>query len=285
MAFNIKGAVQAATKDLQNRALAAIILGQSGAGKSALLGTFGCKTLYIYALGESHGPKSAATLGGDNVVPVCINYNDAGKLLVQMDGTTPDYDAIYLNLLSILTSAGSIVNEGIEAIGIDGIPEIEAIIRGSEMWREKCRSGKGAHNTFAEGPAVNEMLRPIFNLLSDLRRNNGIHYAVTCTLSVSDMGDNGEVRIASPQLSTYAVAETVVRQFGDIMVVGRMSKGDLVQHRIQFMTNVTRSSKDVHGQIKKAMNFSPRLEHVTLDKLPDNMGASLAKVIELKSGS
>ena len=167
-------------------------------------------------------------------------------------------------------------------MAIDGVPELEETIRGSEQWAQKCKTAKGGHNTFAEGPAVNEMMRPIFNSLKDLQRNFGMHYVVTCVLDVQNMDDNGNIMASAPKLSTYSVAETVVRQFGDVLVVGRMSKGDVVKHKIQFMCGVSRSSKDATGIVKKSINFNPRLGGIPVSELPAIMDADLAKVLELK---
>lgn len=276
-------AIQATADEVNNKALGALIMGASGGGKSFLIGTLGVKTLYLYTLGEDHGPKAARVQGGENVTPLCLNYDESGNLLTLADGKTPDYDAIYRNLLAILGAGKDLASEGFEAIALDGVPEIEAIIRGSDQWAKKCMTNKGQHNSFAEGPAVNEMMRPVFNLLKDLQRNYNMHYVVTMTLDIQALSDNGTIMGASPQLSTYAVAETVARQFGDILVVGRMtnSKGE-VAHRLQFMSKVSRASKDATGTIKKAINFTPRLSSVPVGELPDTTAADLQEVLKIK---
>jgi hypothetical protein len=282
MKFNFAKAIEATAKEINTNALGALVMGGSGGGKSFLTGTLDVKTLYLYALGEDHGPKAAKVQGGDNIVPLCFNYDEGGKLLADEDGN-PRYDNIYQNILNILTQGAALHEEGFEAIVVDGVPELEAIIRGSDQWAEACKTNKGQHNTFSEGPAVNSMLRPIFNLLKDLQRNYGMHYVVTMTLDVQAMAHNGAIEAASPQLSTYAVAETVARQFGDILVVGRMSKGDEVKHKIQFMSSVSRASKDQNGFVKKAINFTPRLSNVPVQDLPPILDADLKEVIKLKT--
>ena len=282
MSFNFKKAIEFASKKSENDLLGAIILAPSGGGKSFLTGTLGVKTLYLHTLGEDHGPQGAKAMGGDLVVPLCINYSDEGKLLTLEDGRTPDNDAIYANLLSILSSGAALAKAGFKAIALDGAPEVEAVIRGTALFREKCRSNKGTHNTFQEGPAVNEMLRPILNLLKDVQREHGMHYLVTCTLDVQAMDESGNILGSSPQMSTYSVAETLVRQFGDILAVGRMTKGESIKHKIQFMCKVSRSSKTAVGTVKKSINFNPRLGGFKVEDLPAIMDADLAKVVELK---
>jgi len=284
MKFNFANAIAATANEVNNKALGALVMGGSGGGKSFLMGTLGVKTLYLYALGEDHGPKAAKVNGGDNIVPLCFNYDDQGELLADEEGA-PRYDAIYANICNILTQGEELKKQGFEAVVIDGVPELEAIIRGTDQWADKCKTSKGAHNSFSEGPAVNEKLRPIFNMLKDLQRNQGMHYVVTMTLDVQAMGDNGAIEAASPQLSTYAVAETVARQFGDILVVGRMSKGESVKHKIQFMSKVSRASKDLNGIVKKAINFTPRLSSVPVEELPAILDADLKEVLKLKGHS
>ena len=280
--FNFAKAIEATAKEVNSNALGALVMGGSGGGKSFLTGTLGVKTLYLYALGEDHGPKAAKVTGGENIVPLCFNYDENGDLLADADGN-PRYDRIYQNICNILTQGVALDGEGFKAVVVDGVPELEAIIRGTDQWADACKTSKGQHNSFSEGPAVNAMLRPIFNLLKDLQRNYGMHYVVTMTLDVQAMGQNGAIEAASPQLSTYSVAETVARQFGDILVVGRMSKGESVKHKLQFMSKVSRASKDQNGLIKKAINFTPRLSNVPVEDLPAIVDADLKEVLKLKS--
>lgn len=272
--FDWKAAHKAAAADLNNRALGLMIIGQSGAGKSTLAGTFGCKTLYIYTTGESHGAKAASTMGGD-VLPVCIN-SDVGGIL--------NADSAYERLLEILGDHDGIKKEGFGAIVLDGATELEALVRGTTKWRIMCQTKDGKHNSFAEGVATLALLRPIVDQLKNLQRMYSIHFAMTCILDVHAISDDGEILESKPRLQTYSVAEGLIQQYEDIVVVGRMCKGNQIAHRLQFLAGVSRVSKDTQGQIRKSINFAPRIGGVKLDDLPKTMPADLSKLATLKSG-
>ena len=64
---------------------------------------------------------------------------------------------------------------------------------------------------------------------------------------------------ATPRLSTYAVAEGLIQQFPDILVIGKLSKGAKSAHRFQFESGVQRVAKDAAGVVRKMINFSPRI--------------------------
>lgn len=274
--FNFTKAKQEALKDLTNNKLGALILGQSGAGKSSVAGTFNCKTLYLYTTGESHGAKAAGSLGGTNVFPVCLDY---------VDGVAVGPDAAYQRLLDILSDVDGIKSQKFGAIVLDGATELEVLIRATNKWRIRCQTDKGKHNNFAEGPATLALFRPVIDGLKDLQRKLGVHFAVTCVLDVQALADNGEVLESKPRLSTYAVAEGIVQQHEDIVVVGRMTnpQGEIA-HRLQFLAGVTRESKDAAGVVKKSINFNPRLAGLGVHKLPQTLPADLNQLAALKAG-
>lgn len=270
MAFNFKQALKQAQDETANTNLGAIVLGSSGAGKSSLMGTFGVKTLFLHtSSGESHGKDSAKRLGGANVVP--IFFDKEGK-----ENLSPD--ATYSKLLDILRAKEDILGNGFEAIAIDGASEIEFVIRQTKQWQQLCLSGQGKHNSFAEPAATLTLLRPIIVALKDL----GIHYAMSCILDVKELGPNSEIVEATPRLSGYSVAESLVQQFGDVLVVGRMARAGLVKHKIQMMSDITKTSKDSTGEVKKTVNFAPRIAGLLVTELPPLMDADLSQVIKLK---
>lgn len=273
--FDFKKAQAEAAKDLNNRALGLLVLGQSGAGKSTLAGTFGEKTLYLYTTGESHGAKAAATKGSNTVVPVCIN-SVGGDLL--------SADKAYDRLLSVIGSVSEIKAEGFKAIVVDGATELETLIRETTRWKMMCQTEKGSHNSWAEGKATLAMFRPIIDGLKNLQRDSGIHFVMTCILDVVSMSDMGEITESKPRLQTYSVAEGVIQQFEDIVVIGRMTKGEEIEHRIQFLADVSRESKDAKGTVVKSMNFNARIGGLPLEKLPRTSKANLAELAKLKAG-
>lgn len=269
--FNFEQAIKDSLKATSSTALECVVLGPSGSGKSSLLGTFGVKTLYLYTTGEAHGSKAARHLGHDNVVPVSID-REGEKSLAPEDA--------YARLLTILNDVEGINKAGFKAIGVDGASELETIIRQMPAWKKACLSANGKHNAFSEGPATIELFRPIVVALKNLQLRLDTHFAMTLTLDVKSMGINGEYEEAMPRLKGYAVAEQLLQQFGDVLVVGKMQKNNEIKHKLQAMTEITKVSKDENGSIKKSLNFSPRLSGITM---PPYMDANLADVIKLKA--
>lgn len=275
MTFDLAKATQESSKMLNNKALEAIILGPSGGGKSFLLGTAKEKTLHLYFMGENHGIKSSARAAQDTkteVTSVCVDYADGVQL-------SPD--ATYTRLLEILASK-SLIEAGIKVIAVDGLSELETIIRSTLIWKKKCLTEKGNHNGFAETGATLEMVKPVLDSLKKLHRENGIHFVVTCILDVVSLGDMGQILESKPRLQGMRVAEEVVRQFGDVLVVGSMRKDNVDKHKLQFKTVVSQASKDASGEIKRCLNYAPRIAGV---EVPALMDASLAEVISLKANN
>lgn len=272
MAFNFKAAREAAKKALDSKTLGAIILGPSGAGKSYLAGTMPGKILYLFTDAEGHGPKGAKANGGD-VDGLQIDKDDEGNNLTA--------DQSYNRLLDILSDTDGIVSEGFQSIVIDSLTEVEAIIRQTGAFKRKCETNTGKHNSFAEPSATIEMFRPILSKLRDLSLQHDIHYAATCPLTVQSLGDDGQIMESSPRLSGYSVAENLILQFPDVLVVGQVEIKGKKGHCLQFNSeSVSKQSKDLAGQIKKLVNFSPRITGVK--NPPQLMAANLSKVIEMK---
>jgi hypothetical protein len=278
MGFNFKAAEARAQKDLSNKGLALMLLGQSGGGKSFAFGTFGVKTLFLYGTGEDHGPTSARKTAAGDLIPVCWDFDDAGERL------SPD--KAYKRLLDALSDVDGIKAEGFGAVVVDGATELETLIRKTSKWEQACLTDKGKHNNFAESDATKAMFRPVLEGLKDLQRKLGIHYAMSCILDIKQLAEDGEIQEASPKLSGYGVAENLIQQFPDIVAIGRMrNKKEQIAHRLQFLASVTKTSKDATGHVKKTMNFNPRLAGFKVDELPGTLEADLAALAKLKAGS
>jgi len=253
--------------------IAAVLLGQSSAGKSYLAGTLPGKTLFLYTQGEEHGKDSARlSAGKDNqVVAVSVDLDD-GKVLGP--------DSAYKRLLSILDPA-SIKKTGFDSIVIDGLTELEQLVRGTSEWATLCRTSKGEHNGFAEPTATIKMIRPILDALRNLQRELGINYVVTCLLMVRSTAENGEITLCEPKLIGYEVAALLIPSFPDQIMIGRMSNAEgVVRPRLQFEATATKVVKEKNGEIKKSIGFTPRLRGVT--ELPAHMAADLKAVLKLK---
>lgn len=275
MGFNFKAAREAASKALVSKTLGAIVLGPSGSGKSSLCGTLEGKTLYLFTEAESHGPIAAKVNGGD-IMAIRIDQDDEGKAL--------NADGSYTRILDILGSTDSLLEAGVKNIVLDSLSEIETIVRGTTAFKRKCETATGKHNSYAEGGATLELMRPILSKLRDLNLQHDINYVATCALTVSAIGDDGQVVASSPRLSGYSVAENLIMQFGDVLLVGQVSKAGKTGYALQFNpASITKQAKDLAGQVKKLVNFNPRITGVK--NPPQLLPANLAKVIELKEQS
>lgn len=253
--------------------VAAIVLGQSSAGKSYLSGTLPGKTLYIYTQGEEHGRDSArlAVEKGSTVVPVSVDLVE-GKLI--------GADAAYKRLLAML-DVESVKSAGFNSVVVDGLTELEQLVRATSEWATACRTKGGDHNAFAEPTATVKMIRPVFDALRALQRELGVNYVVTCLLMVKGLADDGEITVSEPKLIGYEVAALLIPQFPDQILIGRMTnEAGLTKPRLQFNTVPTKSVKEKSGEIKKMMGFTPRLRGVT--ELPANMPADFKAVLKLK---
>lgn len=276
MAFDFKRAFEDAKQDLNNNKLFLVLLGASGNGKSFTQGTFGVKTLYLYCQGESHGPKSAATLGKDNIVPICIDRDETGELKA---------DDALKRLNNILDDIEGIKKAGFGAISLDGFTELEGLVRASTRFTIMTTTDSGKHNGFAEPAATLFQFKEIISKLKRLQRGAGVHVCVTEILNVKEMNDEGLVLDATPSLLGYSVAVGVVQQFDDVVIIGRMQKKDKISYRFQLMAAATKVSKDgVTGEIKKTFNFSPRLTGVDILSLPATLEANLSELIKIKKG-
>lgn len=273
--FDFKRAGEIAKKALETDLLELIILGPQGAGKSYAIGSMGCKTLYLYGTRESHGPKSASAEGYKNLTPICIDYGVWPGETTEREFT--DDESLQF-LKAILTDYNYLKSEGYKAIAVDGMAVLESLVKGSTEWKERCKSTSGKHNSFKETEASQEMIGGIVNLLKAAQREIGCHIVVTGILDVKETDHTGAVIEATPRLGGYGLAEQLNQNFGDIVVVGKMSKGGVTKYKFQFMTDLTRVSKDEVGNQKKAMNFSPRLSGLKVDPVLDADLAALAKL-------
>lgn len=272
MIININKAIARGLSGLKKTPLQAIVLGSSGAGKSSLLGTLGVKTLYLHGTGEDHGPKAASALGGDLILPVCIDQDDNGKAL--------DPDQVFTAIEELCRAEEFIKSNNIEAIVLDGFAVLEHLAKKTTYWKVKCQTSAGKHNTFKESEATLEILTEVVDLLKGAQRDHGVHIAVTCMLDVKAKAADGSILEAAPRLAGYGLAEGLIQQFGDVLVVGKLAKNGVSKYKLQFMTDLSKASKDEHGDLKKAMNFSPRISGVV--NLPPLMDADLAQLVKFK---
>jgi hypothetical protein len=263
-----------AIESLKTDLLFVALLGGSGQGKSRACGSLPGKILYIHTSGESHGPISAAA-GGNTVFPIQIDVDTKRALSA---------DETYVRLLEILKSREQLEKLGIKSVVLDGATELEQVIRGTKAFKEKCKTSSGGHNAFNEGAATIDLMRPVLDELRNLQRDLKVHIVVTCLLDVKNVGDKKEVLEASPKLTSYGVASSVIPQFGDVLMIGRMQEDEgEVQYNFQMGGNVSKVSKEVNGRVKKMINFSPRISVLNHGvEIPEYIPADFAEILKIK---
>lgn len=256
--------------------LYAAILAHSGDGKSYTVGTYPGKVLHITGKHEAHGAiqskKAAENHPQSEVVAVRWDYTkNEGQL---------DADQALNHLRSRLLDAESLKAAGIQAVAIDGMTELELLIKETVEWRSLCSTRNGEIDGFRTGAATVSVFRSILSILNDLYEFHGIDVIMTGIISVASKSDIGEVLEAKPKLSEYEVAETVVMTFGTILPVGPMLINGQKTHKFQFNAVVKSVSKDQAKQIKKFTNFTPRVAGFDSTETPRTLDANLAVLLD-----
>ena len=248
-----------------------LVLGPSGSGKSHLGGTYPGKTLYLYGDSERHGVKSAFKEGGDNLIPVAWGSDKSG------DRRSPDKAYKYIQeLLNI----DSLKAAGIQFIVMDSLVDLMKVIRHTAMWTNRCATAKGGHNSFAEPDAYVEMIDPILSTLRHLQEFHGIDFMVTGDLEIQEQEENGMIIQTKPRLPSFSVAERVIQQFQDIIMISRVKGKKKTGPVIQMGASATRNSVDEHGRLVKTIDFTPRLADVL--EPPPMIKADLKELLLLK---
>ena len=276
MTINLKAAARVADADIKNVKLGAVILGTPSAGKSGLLGTFGCKTLYAYFGGESHGPISTFTHSTSEVVPYPLSLDDEGKAL--------NATQAYNRLLTLLKAKDTLKAEGIEAIAIDGLTELENAILDMPVWSERVEKEKKGQTSYA-GDITVSMFRPVLDALRALQRDIGVHYAVTCILDVQKYDEVGHILESMPKLKGYDVATGIILQFPDrLMIRPTVNDEGFAVPRLQMTAKAHRNTADQKTKvIKKTYNFRVQLAGCDMATFPESLRPDLSRMIKYKA--
>jgi hypothetical protein len=252
--------------------LSLLVAGPSGAGKSHLLGTHPGKTLYLTCGAEIHGVDSAKKSATDIRA---IRIDAAKDKILSPDEALARLEAA-LDPLAIKSA-------GFKFVVIDGLTELEKLVRGTTKWKKFCETKNGGHDNYKETAATLSLIDNVLHRLRSLQFDVGVDIAVTCILDVTEKNaKTGEIEAAKPRLQTYGVAEAAVQQFGDIVVIGQMTKADGTTGRaLQMHTELSRTS--VNGQtqeVKKIFGITPRLQGV--NTIPPFIKAELGEILKLK---
>lgn len=273
--INLKAAAAVAAKDLNNIRLGAVILGPPSAGKSGCLGTFGVKTLYAYFGAETHGLISSTMHGSGDLEPYPLSFDDTGKSL--------NADQTYKRLLDLLADKETLKAEGIQAIALDGLTELEQVIMETSAWKSRVETEKKGVTAYS-GDVTLSMFRPVMDGLRSLQRDLDMHYAVTCILDVQKYDDTGIILDGSPKLKGYDVAVGLILQIPTRIMIGTVvNEDDFQVPRFQWTAKAHRSTSDQKTKaIRKTHSFRPQVIGCDMTTFPEHSKADLSRIIAFK---
>jgi hypothetical protein len=231
--------------------LEAIVLAPSGGGKSHLVGSLDRTVLYLYGSDETHGKTSAS--GGKATIKA-LQWDRNPETGEQLNAD----DALAF-ILAVLTDE-FLDAYGIDAIVLDSMTSLEKLIKSSSRFKVMCQTKDGGHNTFVEGEKAQIIVDEILSTVRKLSAKRKLDLVVTCVVDVKDKDEEtGAYSIVRPRLSSYGLAESTIQQFPQVLLIGKVQIKDKKGHCFQFDTLIERVSKDQNGNVKKYLNFDPRV--------------------------
>lgn len=259
----------------RNEPLFGIVLASRGSGKSGLLGTLGVPTLFIFLSEESHGVEAAVAVskGSHEIVPLCLNQDASGKTT-----STPELnpDLVLKNLLEIL-STPDLENE-FGAVVFDGLSALDRYVYACSEVQKASKYD------------INKVTLTVYDrIIAKMKalHGRGLHVITTCAAEGTATND-GTAAVLTPKLRGTGVIDSVIGQFGDVLVVGSIlledpETGEVTrQHALQFGSNIEKVGKRITGQ-SFAVTFRPRLAGLRSDQVPDLLPADLANLQEEKT--
>lgn len=245
-----------------------VVLGPSGAGKSHFIGTYPGKTLMLYGAGESHGPGSAVKNNKD-LLAVAWDRNNEGEV-------PPDK---MLKRIKELLDPELLKKAGVKCVALDSLTNLVLDLKKTEVFRQRCMSARGQHNSFKETEALIELASGILRQLHTLVDYHEIDVITTLDLQIQAVADDGLILESKPSLPTFGVAKALVQQFSDILMLGRI--GEDRKPKFQNCAKAASSSVDRETMtMVKYLEFNPRLRGVV--ELPEFIEPTVSAILELK---
>lgn len=281
MAFNLEASIKAVETDLVCNKLFLLLAGPTGGGKSGTAATTGVKTLYLYAGGENHGPKSAQAqlrIMGQNpkkIVPLSVSIDEKGKPLSD--------DDTYKRTLEILKATDQIKAGGFGCVVIDGLTELESFIIETGEWNAEVTEQYKGNKSYA-GPVTIRMFRKIIAAAKELQRQLDIHIIMTAIMDVKSFEDDGTINEGELKLKGFDVITFLVPQFDDRLFVSHMTDGESQPlPRLQMAISITKTTSDFKTKVlRKTFKVRPRLMGVDMATMPDSVKADLSRIIAYK---
>lgn len=248
-----------------SKGLFMMVLAPSKTGKSHFMGTYPGEgnILHLHGSGETHGSLSAEKEAGDRLISV--QWKTGGDLIKD---------------LKEILSPATIKENNITCIGLDSLTELFRDIKETKAFQQKCMTSSGKHNSFKESEALIELMSKIISWLRALYNEHQV--SVVCAMHARvTKTEHGEVSEVKPDLPGFGVAEFLVGQFDDILVMSRNPQ----TNKPEFVCSAVgkRTSKDDTGEVTRYLDFTPCLQHVA--ELPDRIPATIPELLKLKGVS
>lgn len=231
--------------------LQAVILAPSGGGKSHVIGTLDRTVLYLYGSDESHG-KTSASQGKARIKALQWDINPETGEQLNADES--------LEFIKAMLTNEFLDAHGIDAIALDSMTSLEKLVKASSKFKVMCRTKNGDHNSFVEGEKCGIIIDELLSTIRKLGSNRKLDLVMTCIVDVKDKDDEtGAYHCVRPRLGSYGLAESIIQQCFQILLVGKVAIKNKKGHCFQFDSLIERVSKDLSGSVKKYLNFDPRV--------------------------
>lgn len=248
---------------INSNGLFMLVMAPAKTGKSYFMGTQPeGNILHLHGAGESHGSLSASMSAGDR----CISVQ-----WITGDGLIKDFKE--------LLTKETIEKNNIKCIALDSLTELFRDIKETKTFKQKCMTGKGTHNSFKESEAMVDSLSKIITWLRNLYNECGVNVICSMHAQITKSEDGNPTEI-KPNLPGYGVAEFLVGQFNDLLVMTRNPKTNVPQFTTSTMAK--RSSKNEDGIVTRYLDFTPCLQGAA--ELPEVIEASIPALLSLKKG-
>lgn len=242
------------------------VMGPSGAGKSHFIGTHPGKTLLIYGQAEAHGPASAVKSNKD-IIALSWAQNAEGPIKPEL----------YIKRIKDILDPVSLKAAGIKCVAFDSLTNLCLDLKDTPLFKQRCLSAKGKHDSWKETEALIEMVTKILNQLQILSDVHDIDIITTMDLQITSIGDDGTIIESKPGLPTFGVGKALIQQFPDVLVLGRINSKPVFQN---FAKAASKSVDRESQEIVKYLEYNPRLRGVS--ESPETIEPTVKAIMELK---
>ncbi len=260
----------------KNRGQLILVTGVRGEGKSAFAGTTKLPTLLLHTAKEAHGVDSANIHGKGLITSVCLNMDDAGKII-----STPESqpDSTLINLFDILAMKN--LEKSFGVVVIDSLESLDPYV---SACRQVVDCGKDGFKSNAE---IKNVWDKILSACIELTYK-GVH--VILNLPVEMSGDPAAPNF-TPVLRGYGSASNILGACPTIIRVTRLvtqnesGENETVHaiHTAGLLSKTKTVKKSMHDRegTKENRSFHLRIAGVASSEVPEYLHADFTELLAL----